>query len=92
MAITAEKYVNIGSKGTNPTSCSRRPVGIQYPVVYTAPTDRIGCQATVVLAVKTTRESLAGDWNAVGILERTRSDHDNVNDVPDSTSTQGDEF
>ena len=55
-------------------------------------TDRIGCQATVLLTVKTTRESLAGDWNAVGILERTRSDHDNVNKVPDSTSAQGDEF
>ena len=61
-------------------------------VVHAAPTYLIGCQATVLLTVKSTRESLAGDRNAVGILERTRSDHDNVNKVPDSASAQGDEF
>ena len=37
-------------------------------------------------------ESLVGNWKAVGVLESTSDDHDQVDNSPNSTSTKSDEL
>jgi hypothetical protein len=37
-------------------------------------------------------ESLVGDWKAVGVLERTGSNHDDIDDSPNHASAAGDEL
>ena len=37
-------------------------------------------------------ESLVGDWKAVGVLERTGSNHDDVDESPNSTSADSNQL
>lgn len=37
-------------------------------------------------------ESLVGDWKSVGVLETAGNDHDQVDNSPNTTATEGDEF
>lgn len=37
-------------------------------------------------------ESLVSDWKAVGVLERTGSNHDDIDESPNHASSAGDEL